>query len=367
MIRLQEKDDNIDSVDELGASAEGESIAPDAPDLSEDNDACDLDIDSTPEAPPSTQITIETFSTEVFKTLLNKNVPPLPLNYQTYFEALLNTKGIDFQKKIHDIMESDNQGNDERNITFEKNIHAAFANTRDIMKCTSSIYKNLVIMNDIDKRWSADLERNIANSANYKLESQNIQRQVDSQINQLKILYQKCNKILENINTNTMYDSKFNTYNKRYFIYLVQNEQKMIEKFAHTSTIIMMSLPLSVTRYLQNDQTTALIVMKTVAKLLLKTSRRSDIIGYVGNGIFGMLLKHSDLFSTQKASERVIDLMKNTNVFLDKREIHLDLNIGISKLCQERGAEDSLNCAINALRNAQKSNVEYMIYKDDKE
>ena len=353
MIRLQTNESEIDNI------LQGD--APSADSSSESGK-------SPPIEAPEQAISIENFSTEVFKTLLNKQVAPLPLNYQTYFETLLNTKDIEFQKKIHELMEAaDDHSDDERNITFEKSIHSAFANTRDIMKCTSSIYKNLMIMNDIEKRWSADLESDNPNPAKFMQESKNIQHQIDNQINQLKILYQKCNKILENINTNTMYDSKFNTYNKRYYIYLVQNEQKMVEKFAHTSTIIMMSLPLGVTRYLQNDQTTALIVMKTVAKLLLKTSRRSDVIGYVGNGIFGMLLKHSDLFSTQKASERLIDLMKNTNVFLDKREIHLDLNIGISKLKPERNAEDSLNCAINALRTAQKSNAPYMIYKDDKE
>lgn len=353
MIRLQKNESDIDEILQGDAmpSDSGESIG-----------------ESPPADTQSQSVSIENFSTEVFRTLLAKQVAPLPLNYQTYFETLLNTKDIEFQKKIHELMESaDDHSDDERNITFEKSIHSAFANTRDIMKSTSAIYKNLVIMNDIEKKWSLELEGENPNTSKYIQDTKNIQHQIDSQINQLKVLYQKSCKILENINTNTMYDSKFNTYNKRYYIYLVQNEQKMVEKFAHTSTIIMMSLPLGVTRYLQNDQTTALIVMKTVAKLLLKTSRRSDIIGYVGNGIFGMLLKHSDLFSTQKASERLIDLMKNTNVFLDKREIHLDLNIGISKLKPERGAEDSLNCAINALRNAQKSNVPYMIYADDKE
>lgn len=345
MIRVQKKGDEIDDILQDNLSSE-----------SDEGESSENVSDS-----------IDDFSTKVFKTLLSKQVAPLPLNYQTYFETLLNAEDIAFQKKIHELIESSNSSDDERNITFEKSIHSAFANTRDIMKSTSAIYKNLVIMNDIEKKWSLELKGESPNAKKYMQDTKAIQSQIDSQISQLKILYQKSCKILENINANTMYDSKFNTYNKRYYIYLVQNEQKMVEKFAHTSTIMMLSLPLAVTRYLQNDQTTALIVMKTVAKLLLKTSRRSDIIGYVGNGIFGMLLKHSDLFSTQKASERLIDLMNNTNVFLDKREIHLDLNIGISKLKQERSGEDSLNCAINALRSAQKSNVPYMIYKDDKE
>ena len=139
MIRLQTSENDIDDI-----------LQGDAPraDTNDENG----------ESPPQS-ISIENFSTEVFKTLLSKQVAPLPLNYQTYFETLLNTKDIEFQKKIHELMEAaDDHSDDERNITFEKSIHSAFANTRDIIKCTSSIYKNLVIMNDIETRWSADLE-----------------------------------------------------------------------------------------------------------------------------------------------------------------------------------------------------------------
>lgn len=351
MIRLQS-----DSADDILQSGAESSV--DSADIDSALDSANYD-ESAESSQEAQEESVESFSTQVFKTLLSKNIPPLPLNYQNYFEALLSTKDIEFQKKITSITEHSVE-NDERNITFEKSIHTAFANTRDILKCTQSIYKNLVIMNEIEKKWSLDLEQN-RDTARFSKEAQNIQNEIDLQINQLKNLYQKCNQILENINTNTMYDSKFDTYNKRYFIYLVQNEQKMVEKFAHPSTIIMMSLPLSVTRYLQNDQTTALVIMKTVAKLLLKTSRRSDIIGYIGNGIFAMLLRHCDISATQNASDRLISLMKNTNVFLGKREIHLDLNIGISLLSAERSSEDSLNMAIGALRSAQREGKSWVV------
>lgn len=348
MIRLQgDINENLSGAESTQNEVDSADIITDSADF---EGSAESNADSANFAPDSANIT--DFATQVFKSLLSRNIPPIPLNYQTYFETLLDGADIEFQKQVSELMEH-NAENDERNISFEKSIHAAFANTKDILKCTSSIYKNLVIMNDIEKEWSLDLEGS-KSSAKYTQETQNLQNEIDSQITQLKDLYQKCNKILENINTNTMYDSKFDTYNKRYFIYLVQNEQKMVEKFAHSSSIMMMSLPFSVTRFLQNDQPTALVVMKTIAKLLLKTSRRSDIIGYVGNGIFGMMLRHCDLSATKNASERVISLVKNTNVFLDKREIKLDLNIGISLLSAERSSEESLNMAIGALRNAQR-------------
>lgn len=306
---------------------------------------------------------LDSFSNEVLRTLINKNIPPLPSNYQTFFEQMLNNYDLDFQKKIHDLMEVDIK-NDDRNINFEKNIHLAFAKTKDLLKCTSSIYKNFIIMREIHNQILTNYRSD--NRENTKLfqEAKQTQDVIDKQVAQLKLLYQQCNKVLENINVNTMYDSKFDVYNKRYFIKLVQEEALAVQKFQHTSTILMMTLPYSVTQYLSNDQM-AIIIMKTVAKLLLKTSRRSDMIGYIGNGIFGMLLKHSDIFSSKKASERLIELLKNTNIFLGDNEINLDLNIGIAKIIPTRSAEDSLNHAIGALRIAQKKQVEYEIYKED--
>lgn len=335
--------------------------------LTNNNETRDLSIDENDTNIESVENeSLESFSQKVFDTLLDKNIPLLPLNYQVYFEQMLNDTSQEFQKKVHSLIES-NTNNDDRNINFEKNIHSAFANTRDILKCTSSIYKNLVLMNETEKKWHSNLLTNNTNSQRFINDTEILQNDIDEQINQLKILYQKCTKILENINTNTMYDSKFDTYNKRYFIYLVQNEQKMIEKFRHTSTIIMLTLTNQVIQYIKNDQAAALIIMKTIAKLLLKTSRRSDIIGYVGNGIFSMLLKHSDIIVSQRASERLIELIKSTNVFLGKREINLDLNIGIAKMNTNRSAENSLNFAINALRLAQQSKTPYIVYKDDVE
>lgn len=310
---------------------------------------------------PQKQNNLESFSNEVLRLLIEKNIPPLPANYQTFFEQLLNDYDLDFQKKIHDLMEVDLK-NDERNINFEKNIHLAFSKIKDLLKCTSSIYKNLAIINEHEKKVY------VQNTGNKKIldEISTLQNVVDKQIIELKALYQQCNKILDNININTMYDSKFDVYNKRYFIKSVQEEAKSVQKFKHTSTILMMSLTHSVIMYLRNEQM-AIIVMKTVAKLLLKTSRRSDMIGYIGNGIFGMLLKHSDIISSKKASERLVELIKNTNIFLSNKEINLDINIGIAKIIPQRSAEDSLNYAISALRLSQNNQVEYLVYKEDAE
>lgn len=314
----------------------------------------------------SQDIDLASFSKSVFDSLIERDIAPLPLNYQAYFEQMLNSTSINFQKQIHNLMQTD-LSNDDRNILFEKNIHLAFANTREILKCISGIYKSLVLMDSLEKKWLTSLRANNVNSQDFLSDTKSLQTTIESQLNQLKTLYQKCNAILETINTNTMYDAKFDTYNKRYFIKLVQSEQNLIQKFSHTSSLLMLTLPNSVISSINGDQAKGLVIMKTIAKLLLKTSRRSDIIGYIGNGIFSMLLKNSDVFSATKASERLIELIKSAQVMLGKEKIDLDLHIGIAKMSAERSAEDALNYAIGALRLAQKNNLSYVVCKNDEE
>ena len=344
MIRLEKNESSTKELESL--------------DLDENNDLDNIDDLDTQES-NATQPSLDSLSNEVLKALNNQNIPPLPANYQAFFEQILDTYDLDFQKKIYDLIEADEK-NDDRNLDFEKNIHIAFAKTKDLLKCTSSIYKSFILMNDIYEQLVKTI--NIDSQMLRKIKQN--KDSIDKQVITLKSLYEQCSLALANINTNTMYDSKFDVYNKRYFIKLVQEESAAVNKFNHNSTILMMALPYNITQYLSNEKM-ALVIMKTVAKLLLKTSRRSDMIGYIGNGIFGMLLKHSNISSSIKASERLIELLQNTNIFIGSNELSLNLNIGIAKIKQNRNALDSLNYAISALRIAQRNNNEYVVYKED--
>ena len=355
MIRLEKSESSVDEIESLDL---GENINTTLDDIN------DLNLHSentTPSGDISKQPSLNSLSNEVLKALSSKNIPPLPANYQAFFEQILEKYDLEFQKKIYDLIEADAK-NDDRNIDFEKNIHITFVKTKDLLKCTSSIYKSFIMMNDLYEQLIKANQVNIDSQMLDKLKQG--KDSIDKKVVTLKSLYQQCSQALENININTIYDSKFDVYNKRYFIKLVQEESMAVNKFNHNSTILMVALPYSITRYLSNEQM-AIVIMKTVAKLLLKTSRRSDMIGYIGNGIFGMLLKHSDIFSSKKASERLVELLKNTNVFLSSNELTLNLNIGIAKIKPDRSAQDSLNYAISALKLAQQNQVEYVVYKED--
>jgi diguanylate cyclase (GGDEF)-like protein len=93
---------------------------------------------------------------------------------------------------------------------------------------------------------------------------------------------------------------------------------------------------------------------RTIARLLLKTSRRSDIVAHYGNGMFSMLLKHTDIEHAKKASERLCELVSNSNFFLGEKEIQLQISIGITDVDATHSVEETVVAAMNGIEKAYK-------------
>ena len=65
-----------------------------------------------------------------------------------------------------------------------------------------------------------------------------------------------------------------------------------------------------------------------------------------------MLLKHTDILSAKKASERLCDLVSNSNFFLADREIQLRIAIGITDIDTEHSVEEIIVSAMNGIEKA---------------
>ena len=101
---------------------------------------------------------------------------------------------------------------------------------------------------------------------------------------------------------------------------------------------------------------------KTIARLLLKTSRRSDTVAHYGNGVFTMLLKHTDIDSAKRASERLCDLVSNSNFFLADREIQLKISIGITDITENHSVEEIIVSSMDAIEKAYEDpNLDYAV------
>jgi diguanylate cyclase (GGDEF)-like protein len=171
----------------------------------------------------------------------------------------------------------------------------------------------------------------------------------------MKTLYDDTAKIIKSVENETIFDNKYGVYNKRYLLTKIEQEVDLITEFKHKSSLIMIELSRELKDSVSNEKAITLMT-RTIARLLLKTSRRSDTVAHYGNGVFAMLLKHTDILSAQKASERLCDLVSSSNFFLADREIQLKISIGVTDIATLYSVEEIVVSAMEGIEKAYSDN-----------
>jgi len=164
----------------------------------------------------------------------------------------------------------------------------------------------------------------------------------------MKSNYDETKAIVEAVENETIFDNQYGVYNKRYLLSKLEQEIQQIAEFKHNSSLVLVKLAKHLTDEIKQVKVITLMT-KNVSRLLMKSSRRSDIIAHFGDGVFAMLLRHTDMFSAQKASERVIDMVSSSNFFLGDKDYQLSVSIGIANILSTQSVEIILDKALEAM------------------
>jgi diguanylate cyclase (GGDEF)-like protein len=309
-----------------------------------------LEIDS-----PSSDI--EIYAKEVLNALILDNLPPTPNNFSLYFDRLLEEKSENLRKQIHSMLELEESNEAESTIALEQSLKQGFGSIKSILSATANLYKNMSLMTKILDKRKKELgnhpESKEAISIVTTLEGDvsKLNNILKTQSSQMKSIYDETAQIVKNVENETIFDNQFGVYNKRYLLTKIEQEIGLIKEFNHKSSLIMIELCRDLKKSIKNEK--AIILMtRTIARLLLKTSRRSDIVAHYGNGVFSMLLKHTDIDAAKKASSRLVDLVSNSNFFLADREIQLKISIGVTNIDSKHSVEEIVVSAIDGIEAA---------------
>ena len=310
---------------------------------------------------------LEIYAKEVLNALIADDLPPTPNNFSLYFDRLLENKSENLRKQIYAILELEENNDDEKTIVLEQNLKQGFGSIKNILSVTANLYKNISLMTKILEKRRRELNAtpeskevlgiiNILEGDVSKLHSI-----LKTQSSQMKSIYDDTAKIVKSVENETIFDNKFGVYNKRYLLEKIEQEVGLIKEFNHKSSLIMIELSRELNKSVKNDK--AILLMKrTIARLLLKTSRRSDIVTHYGNGVFAMVLKHTDIESAKKASERLCDLVSNSNFFLADREIQLKIAIGVTDIDSKHSVEEIVVSAMDGIEKAyEEKDVDYAV------
>ena len=310
---------------------------------------------------------IEIYAKEVLNALISDNLPPTPNNFSLYFDRLLEDKSENLRKQIHSILELEENNEDETTIALEQSLKKGFSSIKGILGVTANLYKNMSLMTKILEKRKQELadkpeaQEALAVISTLENDVTKLNTILKTQSTQMRTIYDDTAKIVKNVENETIFDNQFGVYNKRYLLTKIEQEMELIKEFKHKSSLIMIELSRELKKSIKNEKA-VLLMVRTIARLLLKTSRRSDIVAHYGNGVFSMLLKHTDIESAKKASERLCDLVSNSNFFLADREIQLKISIGVTDIDPDFSVEEIVVSALDGIEKAYElKNSDYAI------
>lgn len=301
---------------------------------------------------------LEIFAKEVFDALVADNLPPTPYNYSAYFDKLLEDKSESLRKEINAILEFEDSSDTEKSLQLEHNIKQGFSSIKNILHVSATLYKNSVLMKKLlQKRKQEIIKANGNQVMNIMYDIENdvdkLSKIFKKQIDVMKSSYDETKAVVETVENETIFDNQYGMYNKRYLLLKLEQEVQQIAEFKHSSTLVVVKLSQSLVDSV-NQVKIINLMTKNISRLLMKSSRRSDIVAHYGDGVFAMLLRHTDLFSAQKASERVIDMVSNANFFLGDHEYQLSVSIGIANILSTHTPEIILDKALDAMEASDK-------------
>jgi len=310
---------------------------------------------------------IEIYAKEVLNALIADNLPPTPNNFSLYFDRLLEDKSESLRKQIFAMLELEENNDSETTIELEKSLKKGFVSIKNILNTTATLYKNMSLMTKILEKRKSELSKDPQISEAVGIvtilegDVSKLNSILKTQSNQMKNSYDETAKIVKNVENETIFDNKFGVYNKRYLLTKIEQEIGLISEFNHKSSLIMIELSRELKNSVKNEK--ALVLMtRTIARLLLKTSRRSDIVAHYGNGVFAMLLKHTDIANAKRASERLCDLVSNSNFFLADREIQLKISIGVTDIDTQHAVEEIVVSAMDGIEKAyENKKIDYAV------
>ena len=323
------------------------------------------------EGKPEGDADLDRYAKEVLSSIIKDNLPPTPNNYSLYFDRLLENKSEAFKKQVYAILELEESNDAENTIILEQSLKQGFGSVKNILALTANLYKNMTLMAKIlDKRKRELLE--VADSVGVKGIAKTLEGDINKlntilkkQSLQMKELYEETGSVIKKVEQESIFDNQYGVYNKRYLFAKIEKEQELIKEFKHHSSLIMIELSKELRSTIHNPKVITLMT-RTIARLLLKTSRRSDIIAHYGKGIFVMLLKHTDIESAKKASERLCDLVANSNFFLADKEIQLKVSIGITEIDPQKSVEEIVVAAMDAIDMAYEKDGCYAVNVNEK-
>ena len=290
------------------------------------------------------------FAKQVVDQLNRDNIPATPENYAIYFEKLLDEKPLRQKQSILKILEAEHLEENIYVAQMESTIKESFRQIKVILETVSNMYNRIGKLKQLTRQKKDELGNGSGKIALVAYE-ESLEEAVDVLEKQQKTLKEHYSEIAENIknfHANTIFDHAYDVYNKNYLFKSIEREKKNIASFGHESCMVAFKVDPAALQNIKLNRDRELVI-KNIAKMILRRSRRNDIVAHLGNDVFVILLKHT----TEEQAERVIDsidqMISYTNFIVESQNIEVSLQYALTKIVPHETREQMLSKLINQL------------------
>ena len=314
------------------------------------------------------ELNIYGFSEAIIKELSEENIPSIPKNYTAFFEKMLEKQPDDFKKKVGEIIKIEEEISkleDDRKINIEREVKNSFMQIKSMLQAVALIYKNLSVLKAVVKKRLDSLDPNgnlLANQSVFNAFSDDLAKLntlMDKHIEVIKTSYDEVGKVFKIVEEQSVYDPKFDIYNRKFFLKTLDMEVGNIQKYGYKSSLMLIKPKETSLQDIGSKGKHA--VLKNISRMLLRTSRRSDILAHYGDGCFAMLMRHTDIVGAQKACERITEMFYGTSFMLNDEKIDFDMEVVACALGGQKTVEELLSSALDALKDTGKDGKRYLI------
>lgn len=289
---------------------------------------------------------------DVISHLEQEDIPIFPDSFESVFEKMITDESEEFKNIVGQKADIVLEAKD-RLLSFESGVKDGIKNVKSILDITKSIYQNVLTTQNIVRQKSQELAK-IDNPVAFKSAVQlcfqdfeNLQSVLEGQIVEMKEAFEKIVINIDNINKNSIYDTQYNVYNKRYFVSLCEKEKRLLDQIDCPYAFVSYSLTKG---FLENLKDKNLIKMslKAMARVLSQESRSDEILCYFGNGKFVVLCKYVEGEKVLERVKKMLSVAKENNLVLNNEQITLDFCAGICFPLKDAQLKEEIEQSINA-------------------
>ncbi len=289
------------------------------------------------------------YGRQVVDKMIKENIPPTPANYAIYFEKLLEDKPLNQKQNINTVLEMEKVEDFDYVLKIENNIHTGFTQVKEMMDSISVVYSKINKLRNITKLKKDELAKGTTSKLSLISYDEDLRAISDVLTSQQKTLKEKYNSVatvVKSFNNESIFDKKYDVYNKNYLLKAIDSEKSNIENFGSEGVLLALRVKKSALDNIRLTRDKELII-KTVGKMILKRSRRSDIVTHFDDGVFMLILKHTNAQQAEKTIESIEHMISFSNYIVDSETIDIKLDFALSNIDPQKTKEQIIATALD--------------------